>query len=64
MANIDKIDEALRGVNPAKRAFLKSLIVGAGFGAPMVMSFSMKGISSYAVHAQGGSNTTIPPGAR
>jgi hypothetical protein len=60
MANSDKIDEALKHTDPARRAFLKALIVGTAFGAPMVASFSMKGISTYVVHAQGGSNITVP----
>jgi hypothetical protein len=50
------VDDALLHVEPAKRAFLKALVIGTAFGAPMVVSFSMKGISSYEVHAQGGSN--------
>lgn len=60
MAKHEKIDDALEHVVPAKRAFLKALVVGTAFGAPMVMSFSMKGISSYTVHAQGGSNIRLP----
>jgi hypothetical protein len=59
-----KIDEALQHVEPAKRAFIKALIIGAGFGAPLVASFSMKGISTYDVHAQGGSNLFLSDRAR
>ncbi len=57
----DQVDQALQHVDPAKRAFVKALIAGTAFGAPMVASFSMKGISSYTVHAQGGSNIIPPP---
>jgi hypothetical protein len=52
------VDDALQSLDPAKRLFLKALIAGAGFGAPMVASFSMKGVSSYTVHAAAGSNIT------
>jgi hypothetical protein len=52
----DQVDDALQHVDPAKRAFLKALVVGTAFGAPLVASFSMKGVSSYEVHAQAGSN--------
>lgn len=62
MADLEKkaehIDAALQNVDPNKRAFLKALLVGTAFGVPTVVSFSMKGISSYTVHAQAGSNFT------
>ena len=51
MANTDKIGKTFESVDPRKRAFLKSLVVGTVFAAPMVVSFSMKGISTYGVHA-------------
>jgi hypothetical protein len=54
-----QIDQALEHVNPAKRKFIKALVAGVGFSAPMVASFSMKGVSSYVVHAQVGSNLTF-----
>ena len=50
------VDDALTAVNQAKRKSLLALVAGAGFIAPLVASFSMKGVSSYTVHAQGGSN--------
>ena len=49
-------DQALQSIDPGKRKFVKALVAGAGFAAPMVASFSMKGVSSYVVHAQVGSN--------
>ncbi|MGE0448802.1 MAG: hypothetical protein AB7Q29_04390 [Vicinamibacterales bacterium] len=56
-------DEVFDTIDPAKRRFIKTLVAGAGFAAPMVASFSMKGVSSYVVHAQVGSNfSQQPPG--
>jgi len=57
----DKIDRALEQVDPAKRAFLKGLVGGGAFLAPMVVSFSMEGVSLYQAHAGAASNTTRPP---
>jgi hypothetical protein len=57
----DPVGDALGHAEPAKRAFLKALITGVGFGAPLVVSFSMKGISTYAVHAAVGSNLGALP---
>jgi len=55
----DKIDRALEQVDPAKRAFLKGLVGGSAFLTPMVVSFSMEGVSLYQAHAGTGSNVTI-----
>jgi hypothetical protein len=60
MTNDERIDDALQHVDSTKRAFLKALVMGTAFGAPMVVSFSMKGISTYEVHAQDGSNLPQP----
>ena len=57
MADQD-VDQILEHVDPAKRAFLKGLVVGSAFVAPLVASFSLDGLSVYEAHAQGGSNTT------
>ncbi|HXJ79307.1 MAG TPA: tail fiber domain-containing protein [Candidatus Methylomirabilis sp.] len=54
----DKIDRVLEQVDPAKRAFLKGLIGGGAFLTPMVVSFSMEGVSLYQAHAGTGSNVT------
>ena len=54
----DKVDEVLQRVDPAKRGFLKALVVGSAFVAPTVASFPMAGLSVYEAHAQGGSNTS------
>jgi len=55
----DKVDEVLERIDPAKRGFLKALVVGTAFVAPMVASFPMDGLSVYEAHAQGGSNTSV-----
>lgn len=55
----DKVDEVLRHVDPAKRGFLKALVVGTAFVAPIVASFPMEGLSVYEAHAQGGSNIVV-----
>jgi hypothetical protein len=54
----DKVDEVLQRVDPAKRGFLKALVIGGAFVAPVVASFPMEGLSVYEAHAQGGSNMT------
>lgn len=57
-------DQTLNRIDPARRRFIKTLAAGVGFAAPMVASFSMKGVSSNVVHAQVASNFTLawPPG--
>ena len=52
----EPVDEMLQCVDPAKRDFLKALVVGTAFVAPIVVSFPMDGLSVYEAHAQGGSN--------
>jgi len=47
-----EFDEALQKVDPAKRDFVKALVVGTAFVVPTIASFSMKGISIYEAHAQ------------
>jgi hypothetical protein len=55
----DKVDEVLQRVDPAKRGFLKALVIGGAFVAPIVASFPMEGLSVYEAHAQGGSNISV-----
>ena len=50
------VDETLTTVNLAKRKSLLALVAGAAIISPLVASFSMQGVSSYTVHAEGGSN--------
>jgi len=55
----DEVDEILGRIDPAKRGFLKALVVGSAFVAPIVASFPMEGLSVYEAHAQGGSNLSV-----
>ena len=54
-----EIEEVLDRIDPKKRAFLKTLIVGTAFVVPTVTSFSMDGLSLYEANAQV-SNITVP----
>jgi len=56
----EELESVLDRVDPKKRAFLKSLVVGTAFVVPTVASFSMDGLSLYEANAQT-SNITIPP---
>jgi hypothetical protein len=55
----EELESVLDRVDPAKRAFLKKLVVGTAFVVPTVASFSMDGLSLYEANAQV-SNITIP----
>jgi Na+/H+-dicarboxylate symporter len=48
----EELDRVLERVDPAKRAFLKTIIVGTAFVVPTVASFSMDGLSLYEANAQ------------
>lgn len=48
----DELHKVLERVDPEKRAFLKTIIVGTAFLAPTVVSFSMDGLSLYEANAQ------------
>jgi hypothetical protein len=50
----DKLQEALRVVDPAKRAFLRKMVLGAAFAVPTIASFSVKDLAQ----AYGGSPIT------
>jgi hypothetical protein len=52
----DNVDKVLQRVDPAKRGFLKTLVIGGAFVAPTVASFPMEGLSVYQAHAAVGSN--------
>jgi hypothetical protein len=45
MTEKKKIDEALAGVDDAKRATLTRLLTGTAFVAPIVASFAMDGLT-------------------
>ena len=55
----ENVEAVLQRVDPAKRAFLKALVTGSAFVAPIVTSFSMKGVSVYQAHAQGASDNEV-----
>jgi hypothetical protein len=44
-------EEALRGVGQSRRDFLRGVIAGAAFAPPLVVSFSMNGLSLHASQA-------------
>jgi hypothetical protein len=46
-----KKNEALEGLDPAKRATLSRLATGAAFAAPVVASFTMQGLAIRPAHA-------------
>lgn len=45
-------------VDPARRGFLKSVLAGAAFAAPVIATFSVESLTANSVHAMGGPNTT------
>src|SRR5258708_9595217 len=45
MPHTQKIDDALAGVDDAKRATLRRLLTGTAFAAPIVASFAMGGLT-------------------
>lgn len=55
-----KLDAALRGIDSAKRATLRRLIVKSAFVAPVVASFAMSGLTVEAV-AQVQNSTSSRP---
>ena len=62
-------DEVARRIGPDRRTFVKRLVVGTVFAAPLVQSFSMSGIEAVfgsgagATTLMGDSNTGSPPPA-
>ena len=48
----EKIELVLRTVEPAKRVFLKKLVIGAAFAVPIIASYSVKDLA-YATVASG-----------
>lgn len=46
----NEFDAALDGVDPDRRSFLKRVVIGTAFAAPVVASFTMSGVQ--AVYAQ------------
>jgi hypothetical protein len=44
-------------VDPARRGFLKSVLAGAAFAAPVIATFSVESLTASSVHAMGGPNS-------
>ena len=60
-----KKNDALDGLDAAKRETLNRLVTGGAFAAPIVASFTMQGLAIRPAHAAasaGGSNVTVPVG--
>ena len=56
----DKLDPILEQVDPDKRDFLKKVLTGTVFVAPIVASFSMEGLSPNEAFAQSANATSTP----
>lgn len=61
MADDRNLDEALTGVEPSRRTFIKRVAIGAAFATPIISSFSMSGMSVNTAAAQT-SNLSGGPG--
>ncbi len=63
MADQEKLEKALSGIDESKRRTLKRLGLGAAFVTPIVTSFAMDGLTISKVHAQAadGSGVTAQP---
>jgi Chaperone of endosialidase len=55
------VDAALQGIDEAKRATLRRLIVKGTFMAPIVASFAMSGLTVERAAAQSNSTSSRPP---
>ena len=55
----EKLDPILEQVDPEKRDFLKKVLAGTAFVAPIVASFSMEGLSPNEAFALS-TNITVP----
>ena len=55
------VDAALQGIDEAKRATLRRLIVKGAFMAPIVASFAMSGLTVERAAAQTNSTSSRPP---
>ena len=61
MSESRKIDDALAGVDAAKRATLTRLIAGTAFVAPVVASFAMDGLTISKAQAQPANGSGFVP---
>jgi hypothetical protein len=59
-------DDLERAVGPDRRTFIRRLVVGTAFAAPVVASFRMSGVTAVLggdrIMGVGNANTTAPPG--
>jgi hypothetical protein len=56
----EKLDHVMRTVDPAKRLFLKKLVLGAGFAIPIVASFSLRDMAHAGTTVITTTLTTLP----
>jgi hypothetical protein len=56
----ERVERILEHVDADKREFLKRVLVGTGFAAPIVASFSMDGLAPNEAFAQGASANLTP----
>jgi hypothetical protein len=61
MRDNDKIDDALAGVDEAKRATLTRLLTGTAFVAPIVASFAIDGLTISKAQAAIGNGSGLIP---
>jgi hypothetical protein len=64
MSDGKKIDDALAGVDDAKRATLTRLLTGTAFVAPIVASFAMDGLTVSKAQAVPPNGSGLPPSDR
>ena len=55
----DKLERVLRTVNPAKRVFLKKLVIGTAFAVPIIASYSVKDLAYASVGSCPVTSTTF-----
>ena len=61
MSESDKVDEALAGVDEAKRGTLTRLLTGSAFVAPIVASFAIDGLTISKAQAFIANGSGLPP---
>lgn len=60
MAAHDGNEKVLNGVQADRRGFVKRILAGAAFAAPVLATFSIDALTARSAQAQGG-NTPPPP---
>jgi hypothetical protein len=64
MPQSHKVDEALAGIDDAKRATLRRLLTGSAFVAPIVASFAIGGLTISEAQATTSGSGILPPSDR